>query len=203
MWGLTAKVVNADTAISQDGGILVAASREAQGPLDKGDVAVHLDWRFRGATGLVKPTIEMIAPGLAVYRLPATGPIVLEDAKHSVVAKATGVAAAKERPAAPRVTSIRYTNLLHRRSRTMVTVTLDAAPPAGTVALVLADGKGVPRSWGFVTGAKVDVYSSGDCVALPNGTLPSTSGDKVSVFFVDDAGRKSDASKVTTITPAP
>jgi hypothetical protein len=206
MWGLAPRVMNPDAEVPTDGGLVVAAVPLAGGPLDKGDVAVQPSWRWRGGKGLVRPSIEMLAPGLAVYRLPAgpLGAIVIEDAKHAVVAKASAVAARRDRLAAPKVASIHHDSHLGRRSRTQVTVTLDGAPPAGTAVLVLADAKGVPRSWGGVGAAStVTVYLSGDCLALPNGTLPSQPGEQVSVFFVDNLGRKSEASKPITIATTP
>jgi len=203
MWGLAPKVMNADLGVPQDGGILVVAAALQQGALDKGDVAVQPGWRFRGAKGLVKPSIEPLAPGLAVYRLPTTGAVVLEDTKHAVVAQATGLTEPRARLATPKVASIRFESSLGRHSATTVTVTLDGAPPAGAVVLVVADGKGVPRSWGYVTSSTVTAYSSGDCHALPNGTVLSQAGDQVSVFFVDNTGRKSGASKLITIAAAP
>jgi len=81
-------------------------------------------------------------------------------------------------------------------------VTLDGPPPAGVVALVLADAKGKPRSFGLVADAatEIQVYAHGRCGVVPNGTVESSIGDKVTLFWVDASGRKSPASKAMTIT---
>ena len=49
-----------------------------------------------------------------------------------------------------------------------------------------------------VAGSKeIALYTSGSCVVLPDGTLPTIAGDKVKLFWVDKAGR---ASPPTTVT---
>lgn len=62
---------------------------------------------------------------------------------------------------------------------------------------------GKPRSWGLVTNASVTAYQSGDCLALPNGTVVSTAGDSIVAYFVDDAGRKSEPTKPIKVTAKP
>ena len=201
LMGLAPKVLTVDgTAIPQTGGILVAAVPLDGGALDPGDAAIPKDWRFRGVK--TKPTTVSLAPGLAVYRLPATDAVELEDAK-GVVAKVKGTTDKRERPAPPKVVSVKYQTRMGRRSMTTVDVVLDGAPPAGVVAMILADAKGTPRSWGLVTGTTVAAFMSRDCLSLPNGTVGSKKGDRVVVYFVDDTGQKSDASKPLTITMAP
>ena len=111
------------------------------------------------------------------------------------------------RTAAPKVKTITHARDMGRRSLTQVAVTLDGDPPAGVVALVLADAKGTARSWTAVDPAAMPKsvlypFRTHSCMQVPNGTLPSSAGDSVVVFWIDATGRKSDASKPIAITAA-
>jgi hypothetical protein len=82
MWGIAPDVL-ASTSV-----VVVGYEDERHGRNDPGDVAVRPDWRFRDAGKVVTPKIETLAPGLAVYRLPAsaTGTVTLEDGTRTTVA---------------------------------------------------------------------------------------------------------------------
>jgi hypothetical protein len=81
-----------------------------------------------------------------------------------------------------------------------VSVELDGDVPAGALALVMTDGKGVPKSWTIARGGTtLTPYSSPDCVALPNGTRPSKAGDQVALFWLGADGRVSPATKPVAI----
>ena len=59
--------------------------------------------------------------------------------------------------------------------------------------------RGVPKSWTIATGTTLTPFSSPDCVALPNGTLPSKAGDQVTLFWLGADGRVSPATKPVAI----
>ena len=203
MWGLAPKVLTpANGIVATDGGIVVAAVAEARADLAPGDPAVQGGWRLRIGGSLVKPPIDKLAPGLAVYRAAVANSykLELEDDKHAVVASVRPARVAGDALAAPKLRRVWFETLTVKRGGTRVGVELDGAVPTRAVALVLADAQGTPRSWTLVDGsATLYPYLTGDCRALPNGTLPSKAGDKVTLFWVDDAGRKSAASKPVEI----
>ncbi|MCW5803645.1 MAG: hypothetical protein KIT31_14780 [Deltaproteobacteria bacterium] len=197
-WGLLPSVLAGpgDAPIAKDGGILVAAVPSERGTLDKGDAA-QPPWKFRGRGGLVAATVEALAPGLAVFRPGAGGTLDLEDDKHALVGKAHVDAAATARLGAPKVKTVTYTGESGgRRAWARVTVELDGAIPTGAVAIVAADASGKARSWGRIAaGEPLVAFESRTCQALPNGTAASRPGDKVTLFWVDASGRKSDLSR--------
>ncbi|MBA3499454.1 MAG: hypothetical protein H0T65_03720, partial [Deltaproteobacteria bacterium] len=53
--------------------------------------------------------------------------------------------------------------------------------------------------WGPTAGSVFYPYLQRDCLTLPNGTVPSKKGDKVTLFWVDAHGRKSAFTKPMTI----
>jgi len=182
------------------GGIVVATVQARYDETDEGD-AVQPTWRLDLGGTQSAPKIDVLAPGLAVYRVPSTAGAASLVAGKTVL---TEVTTSKDKPAAlaaPTITSIVHTRTLGRRASAFTTVTLAAAPPAGMVALVLADAKGKPRSFGLVDGStEVTVYAHHRCGVVPNNTVESRPGDKVTLFWVDQSGRLSPASKVVTIT---
>ncbi|MEO8703014.1 MAG: hypothetical protein ABI867_23410 [Kofleriaceae bacterium] len=200
--GLAPSVLTpADSAITIGGGIVVGAT-DAQGDqLDPGDVAVQPTWRFAGVA--TAPVIDLIAPGLAVYRLPATATkATLEDAKHGVRVRVT---VGDDKPLvldAPKPKAIKHTAGMGRRPFTHIVVELREAIPPGAIAIVLADAAGKPRSWHRVDAGAMtaSVFDISRCRVLPNGTIESKGGDLVTLFWVDRAGRKSPASKPFAIT---
>jgi hypothetical protein len=197
--GLVPQVLPTDAKVPADGGVLVAAQPKGGSALGSGDVTVQRGWRFRGIKA--SPTIDVLAPGLAVYRLPAgDGSIVLEDDKQAAVATVTPTKEKRARLAAPKVKAITFQHPVSRRVMDQVVVELDGEPPAEAAALVIADAKGAPRSWGRVSGRSVTAYASHSCIALPNGTVMSKAGDQVVVYFVDNVGRKSDPTKPIAVT---
>jgi len=199
LMGLVPKVLSAPEAVlAADGGIVVGAVSEDRGPLQSGDIAVQPAWRFVVPKGTITPAIESLAPGLAVYRA-STDTLVLENDQAETLAKATLTADKRPKLAAPKVKTIKYDAPISRRSIQRVEVTLDGAAPAGVIALVLADAKGKPKSWGPAAGTVFYPYLQRDCFVLPNGTVPSKKGDKVTLFWVDEHGRKSGLTKPLTI----
>jgi len=199
LMGLVPKVLTApDAVLSSDGGIVVGAVSEDRGPLQSGDIAVQPAWKFVVPKGTITPAIESLAPGLAAYRA-STDTLELQNDKAETLAKATRTADKRPALAAPKVKTIKYDAPISRRSIQRVEVTIDGAAPAGVIALVLADAKGKPKSWGAAAGVVFYPYLQRDCFVLPNDTVPSKKGDKVTLFWVDAHGRKSALTKPLTI----
>ncbi len=199
LMGITPKVLTKpDAVLASDGGIVVGAIPEDRGKLEDGDIAVQPTWRFVVQRGTITPAIESLAPGLAVYRTSADA-FQLKNDKAETLSSVTRTADKRAMLTAPKVKSIKYDAPISRRSIVRIEVTLDGTAPAGVIALVLADAKGKPKSWGPTDGAVYYPYSQRDCFALPNGTVPSKKGDKVTLFWVDEHGRKSAFTKPMTI----
>ena len=200
--GLAARVLTpASTVVPGDGGIVVAAMNDRSGKLDPGDAAVQPGWRLRVGSDMIKPPIATIAPGLAVYRVAVANAYdaKLEDDHHVVVATVKPARRGGDALAAPAIKRIWYLEQHSRHGGTAVTVELAGDAPTGAVALVLADAKGTPRSWGPAGGTTLSPFSSPDCAALPNGTIPSKAGDKVTLFWLGADGRVSPATKPLVI----
>lgn len=197
--GLVPKVLTApDAVLAQDGGVVVGAVSEDRGSLENGDLAVQPAWKFVVPRGTITPTIDSLAPGLAVYRA-SYDTLELHDDKGDVLAKHDKISDKRDKLPAPKVKTIKYDAPMSRRSIVRIEVTLDGAPPAGVIALVLANAKGAPKSWGPATGTVFYPYLQRDCLVLPNGTKPSKKGDSVTLFWVDGSGRKSAFTKPMTI----
>ena len=185
-----------------DGGIVVGAQSDfVREDFPDGNVVVQKGWRFRSGKTVAEPTIEIIAPGLAVYRHAATGgQLDLEDANQKRLVMAH---VAKDTPgplAAPKVTKLVARKVVSRRSTTTVEVVLDGAPPKDVVAIVAVDAKGKPISWSRVEGPKLFVYRNQTCEMVSDGTVEPKAGEKVTLFWVDVMGRKSPATKPIGIT---
>lgn len=193
----------APSVLSTSGVVVVGYQDEPSGRLEEGDVAMQTGWRFRDGGRVVTPKLDALAPGLAVYRLPAnpTGTVTLEDDRQKTIV----TLGATTKPAghkAPRANKIGLEQAFGRRPYARVTVELDGKAPDRAVALVLADAKGNPMSWGRVTAgaSSVVVHSAGRCRALPNGTQAPSVNQKVTLFWVDDAGAKSPLSKASSVS---
>jgi hypothetical protein len=197
------------TVIEDGGGVMVHAGLgEDPGGARLPDVTHQTAWRFRDGTKLVAPTIDTIAPGLSVYRLPATGAnLVLENDKHVAITRVTRSA---DRGAAllpaPMPTSIDWERRTSFRSSTdLVTVHLIAPAPAHAAAMIVYGPDKVARSWGVVTRGGKDVIAyetGGRCSMAIPGNTSSNVGDHVTVAWVDASGRVSAASRDLEVTAA-
>lgn len=200
MIGLTAKPVTApNTAIPLDGGIVIAAVPEMRGELEAGDAAEKHPFSFKA---VAHPLMRKLAPGLIAIGIPPRNDELLDASGKSVLAFKLNKATV-EVGAAPAVKAIEFEKFMGRRSSEQVFVTIDGLP-ADTIAIVLADAKGTPKSWGLVkdpgnTGGRYIAFRSRDCLSLPNGTKPTKGGDQVTVMLVDALGRLTPASKPMTV----
>jgi len=198
-----------DTVIEDGGGVMISAGLTDLPSTERlPDVTRQPGWRFRDGTKLVEPTIETIAPGLSVYRLPATGSnLVLENDKHVEIShvKRSADRGATLLPA-PMPTSIEWERRTSFRSSTdLVTVHLIAPAPAHAAAMIIYGPDKTARSWGVVTrgGKDVVAYESGGRCSM---TIPHTSasnvGLHVTVAWVDASGRVSAVSRDMEVTAA-
>jgi len=196
------------------GGVLVgySLSTDYDATPKGGDPAYRDDWRFLVKKRKVKPKIEQLAPGLAVLRPGAikgskTISVALRDAKGGRV----GTFKARSRKAAftaaaPGVKDLTLTVSSGMRwgDEITATATLDAAPPADAVALImyLGDKDDSPAiSWVNVKGSTatsvVLFQSRSHCGGNPEGMSAPRAADLVSFVWVDQFGRKSARSAAT------
>lgn len=163
-------------------------------------IAVPASVAVRGTQSA--PSIDTLAPGLAVYRLPPRATSVKLVAGKTTIATATTSKAKPADLSAPRVTTVRHERTLGRRPSAYTRVMLDGGVPAGMAALVLADAKGKARSFGLVdpTSNEITVYAHSRCGTVANNTVESSVGDKVTLRWVDQSGRLSPPSKVIRVT---
>lgn len=194
-------VLNDGVAAPDDGGLLVVTEIDHL-PGNEGE-AFQPDWRFKTAKTNEKPTLVTLAPGLVRYALPAkVAAAELHDGTQAR-GKITRATAALPALAAPKVAKIHHETFRTRRGNgAITTVVLDGAAPADVVALVVLDAKtGKPRSFGRATAGatEVTVYSQGRCSALPNGTVETRAGERVTLLWVDKHGRSSPATKPVTV----
>ena len=189
---------------SAGGGIVVATEQVPYDVKDEGD-AVQPTWKLQIGGATSAPKIDVIAPGLAVYRLPpAAGDATLLDGTKEI-AKVTTMRTQPVQLLAPKVKGVRHEKTVGRRSSAYTIVALDGAVPEGVVAMVLADGKGKARSFGLVSAGEkeITVYAHPRCGVVPNDTVESKPGDKVKLFWVDATGRTSPVSRAVTVTGKP
>ncbi|MBX3161496.1 MAG: hypothetical protein KF773_36380 [Deltaproteobacteria bacterium] len=207
MFGLTPRVVNGKTAalVDGEGGLVVAAVSTHASEIPMGDVTVQKGWMFDVRGKRTAATVEQLAPGLSVYRLPSPpSDLPLRDEKGASLGTLRRGVAGAPRLAAPKVQKIEHVSVHGRRSASHVAVTLDGDPPADALVMVLADATGLPRSWSLVDHASATKqtqipFATRDCVVLPNGTRETKANDKVLVYWIDAAGRRSNATKAVTV----
>jgi len=196
-----------NTVIEDGGGVLVMSTGY---PERDRDVAAEPTWGFVGAGKRVKPTIDVLAPGLDVYRLPdsSASEVVLESGTHAriVAVRRSAVRDASRLPA-PVVQSIDtiedFTN--PRFQSVVTTVHLPTPAPAGAAMLVIyrvdEHGARKPVAFGAVRDGDRDVivYHSAHCTIQPYGTELPAVGTRAVVAWIDRSGRASAPSKAVDI----
>ena len=119
-------------------------------------------WRVRVKRKRLETAATRIAPGLSVYRPPASAAWELVNS--------------------------------------FVNVELSTPAPKDALALVVTKSKGPALSWGgaFANASSLNVFSTGSgCFTTPSeGTVQAQPGDTVTLFWVDQYGRRS------RVTPA-
>jgi hypothetical protein len=161
-------------------------------------------WTLRVDGDNVEPVIEVLAPGLSVYRLPRGAKVGELVDGTTTLAKVTAVTA-KPLPA-PKVKAVQHQLPVHRgkRGSTRTTVAITGSVPTDAVAIVITDAKGTPLSYGQITaGEPLEPYFHQRCGVLPNGTIEPTVGVAVRLFWVDKYGQASAKSAAIKVVKAP
>ena len=191
------RIVTPDgAAIPVGGGILVEETANTNGAAL--EAAPIKAWRFAEGKRRVAPKERELAPGLTVLEVVGTR---LENASGHTL---RGFTRAKDAPAAPPAPKVKAVELVKShagyRVNTHLTVELEDASPAGLF-LVVFDGEGKPRSFGRSQRAStsVEVYSAGECITSPQGTIPTQPGDTVRLAWVDDTGVMSPMSQALMV----
>lgn len=161
------------------------------------------DWRYRALNKIVRPRVETLAPGLAIYHLPPLpgDEVVLEDGEHQIRARATRIFTAEPPLAAPEVTSIAASS----PGRNIVTAKLATKAPAAARILVVSKLEGertTPLAWTFVWDGAESLQlfrAPGGCTEYVTSWIEPKRGDRVVLAWVDDAGRVSEPSKPVVI----
>jgi hypothetical protein len=196
--GLVLETVKPKVDVTADGGVVVVETsrvvERVKGPDWTG-------WTVK-TTKSEKPELSNLAPGLYVVKPPAGAKTFELWASGAKKTSAT-VIAAPPLLAAPSLKLVTSGTSKSRHPSRFVKVDLAGVPPKGAIALVLADAKGKPLSWGL-TDEETDyvlAYSTqGGCVSeFPNGTVIAQPGDKVTAFWVDGTGRVSPASTAAVV----
>ncbi|MEZ4403952.1 MAG: hypothetical protein R3B06_28265 [Kofleriaceae bacterium] len=200
-------------AIPAGGGVLVGYSDSTDGGAERyadGDPAAHTDWSMVVGKRRIRPRLEVLAPGLAVYRPTATRtarpqPLRLREADGREVGAFTTTRATRafavEAPQLGSVTAV-ITPSGRRYGGTTTTVTATVANvPADAVAIIAyRAGKGTPLpvSWSRVAAGATSVAlyeSPGRCASDPVGRVAPAAGDTIVVAWVDAFGRRSPMSQ--------
>lgn len=198
--------------IDQHGGIVVALSAALHGPAigQPGEIVTAIDklaWTINGKA--TKPTV--LAPGLALLRS-TDAKLLVADSKKQKQVSATTISVPDDDMKvneAPKPKELEYRRFVGPRSSTQTTtLTLSAAPPAGTVAVLVytpaAHKAGQPASsWAPVPGASQDakvipLFQTGRCIVNTSGAGPFA-GDKVVLVWLDRTGHRSLPSSEITV----
>ena len=202
-------ISNGGVAIAEGGGVIVA--QDLGGGRGKDERVEQPGWRIKDVNDLKKPMIKTIAPGLAVYQLPAGGgaTLTLVDDAQQAVFEIRRALAPRDLLPAPKVSKVEYKATTTKRgpasmTSTTVRATFEAAP-TNTVALVLYEVDGatpIARTWSRVTDGAKESYvyvSGGRCRPGIPGQQPSAKGTKVQLAWLDSSGRLSPPSKTITV----
>lgn len=199
-------LTHAGDTVPATGGVLVGYGETTDDLGDQyegHDPARNDDWVLAVGKRKLRPRIEQLAPGLAVYRPGAVrgarlATLTLRDRKGKALASLSLAPRGASAPLpAPAVTAVTSTSSKGFRGRLEQTVTaqLGGAIPAGAAALIAyeVDGATVtPLSWGRVavgsTGAVVVYDTPGRCSGLPDGMTAPAPGDTVVFAWVDQFG---------------
>jgi hypothetical protein len=187
-----------DTTIEDGGGIIVAAMPGPYSQRKPGDDVLRPpSWRLRAGKALVSPTIDVVAPGLAVYRLPAgDGAVSLVDGTQTIVTVRRSADRGASVLPAPMPTSVEveHTTGFRGSQNERVLVHLIAPAPRGAVVMIAYGADGKVRSWGPLQqdAREVVVYTSaGRCQTPQPEIVASQVGDRITVAWLDLSGRLS------------
>lgn len=215
-------LTHAADKIPANGGILVGYDSTTDGGADRfagHDPAVNDDWLLVSGARKLRPKIEVLAPGLAVYQVrPFTrlraGKLALRDggAGRALlgtwrIGKAQPSALAAPQPRSIASVTTTGNNLGRgRMDTTITTLELSAAPPPGAVAVIAYRGSGAaatPIAWARVTAGAADAIqlyrSPGRCGTEPDGLIAPAAGESIALAWVDAFGRRSPRSAAIVV----
>lgn len=201
-------ISNGTVAIAEGGGVIVALEIGGFAPKPGTSAGVEQPgWRFKDVNTLKQPVVRTIAPGLAVYGLPAGGGAVLtlvDDQGRQVTSLKRALAERRELPA-PKLSRVRVqtsTTPGPRASSSTVAMATFGDAPADAMLVVLYEvptkSAPVPLSWGRVAAGdrQTVVYQSGGrCRPAIPGVVAPTAKTNVAIAWVDSSGRVSPLSK--------
>ena len=179
------------TKLPSDGAVIVIEHSTRNAKVPKQPTV----WRL--ASGAAKPAARtQLAPGLWRYELPGNAVALENDVwKHAIARAAT----TQSKLAAPKIKRL-AAQTEPRGSFVTLDAELDGNAPPDALAIIVADAKTKkPRSWGYANGPLVRPYSKGKCDQVSTGTVASKRGDDVILYWVDTAGRLSDATGVLRV----
>ena len=143
-------------------------------------------WRVKSGAAVAAKHSEL-APGMWRYSLPADALALENDVWKYKIERTASPASPLEAPKVLRLVE-RIPN--PRKRGVSIDAELDGTAPTGALAIVIADAKTKqPRSWGYANGPLVRPYAQGPCDTHAPGTVATTKGDEVILYWVDHAGR--------------
>ncbi|MGE3767331.1 MAG: hypothetical protein AB7L94_34075 [Kofleriaceae bacterium] len=184
------------------GGILVRFhASPTKGPAYEAPL-VNKKWKFKLANKrAIAPKVKLIAPGLAVVTLPkGVQAGVLVDGERRV-AELDAIDEDEPRLDEPEVSAVVMSSTGGKAPSTKVTVHVVGQVPRSAVAIVLANAKGEPMTFGMIEpGQPLVAFETKVCSLVPPDTIEPRVGQKVKAFWVDQFGRVSPRSELVKIT---
>jgi hypothetical protein len=192
-------LTKADAKISPGGGVLVAIGYGKQDEPEVRSVEQR-GWRFKHGGQATEPVIKVLAPGLAVYEVPADQ-ATLVDAKRELikVSRMTNAAMGVPKPTLHSATATQGSDDPRWTPSTRLVLKLSSPVPANVMGMIVYVG-GKPVTWTVVgrDSKSIDFASGGHCANdIPGSSVP-TSGD-ITVAWLDAHGRVSVQSSPYTI----
>jgi hypothetical protein len=197
--------------IPKNGGILVGWDETTDGSAERyegHDPAVNPDWIVMTGPRRQRPKIEVLAPGLAVYRArPVAGgrgrSLVLREGGAKLGTWTATTKTAAKLATAPRARAITTTTTQSTGGRgpreiTVTSLALDAPAPTSAAAVIayrVVAGQATPIAWARVAPGRpdpIELYSSpGRCSSEPDGLIAPQPGEQVALAWVDSVGNLS------------
>ncbi|MFN0248661.1 MAG: hypothetical protein ACKV2T_17360 [Kofleriaceae bacterium] len=196
---LTSRIVTPDKATIPNGGGIVVLQSDADNKESAVTGAIK-SWRFVDNRRRVAPVVREIAPGLSVLDPVGTR---LDNAKRGKLRAFTRGTAAASPLAPPKVKAVKHElSAAGRRINTYVSVELDQPATADQFLVVFDKAGKVARSFGAAkTGdTRVVIYTAGECMLVPDGTLATEAQDSITLAWLDTTGQLSPRSAVVTVT---
>ena len=197
-------VLTINQTIENGGGIVVES---------RGKPETDAAFQYRDVNKLLRPTIRVIAPGLAVHELlAASGPNldVVNQAGDAITSVRRATGPGLPLLDAPKLKSLvwKKTEYPGRRPFTHIGVTAMFAGtvPPQALALVMyrLDRSGktgkTPLSWGLASGDRAEVYRNPGMCELPRAFIEPAVGERVVVAWLDKSGRLSPTSAPITVS---